>query len=178
MRKGNTGFTLIELIVTISIIALSMTIAVPGFQNMLARNRVATQVNDFILATNLARSEALRRGSVVSILAEDGSDTDNEFGPGFCVYVGLAVYGADSCADTGGEVLRNFPALIGEATLDSFEDDEVIAFNGLGGVVDETIKNVDLCYAGQDGRRIYISLIGRSRSHRPDDADSAKQPDC
>jgi len=178
MRKGNTGFTLIELIVTIRIIALSMTIAVPGFQNMLARNRVATQVNDFILATNLARSEALRRGSVVSILAEDGSDTDNEFGPGFCVYVGLAVYGADSCADTGGEVLRNFPALIGEATLDSFEDDEVIAFNGLGGVVDETIKNVDLCYAGQDGRRIYISLIGRSRSHRPDDADSAKQPDC
>ena len=85
MRKGNTGFTLIELIVTITIIAVSMTIAVPGFQNMFARNRVANQVNDFLLATKLARSEALRRGSVVSILAEDGSDTDNEFGPGYCV---------------------------------------------------------------------------------------------
>ena len=178
MRKGKTGFTLIELIVTISIIALSMTVAVPSFQNMLARNRVANQVNDFLLATKLARSEALRRGSVVSILAEDGSDTDNEFGPGFCVYVGLAVSGTDTCADTGDVVLRNFPALAGEVTLDSFEDDDVIAFNGLGGVVDEVIKNVDLCPSGQDGRRIYISLIGRSRSHRPDDADSSKQPSC
>lgn len=82
-----------------------MTIAVHGFQNMLARNRVATQVNDFILATNLARSEALRCGSVVSTLAEDGSDTDKEFGPGFCVYVGLAVPGTDTCADTGDVVL-------------------------------------------------------------------------
>lgn len=178
MHKSNTGFTLVELIVTISIIALSMTIAVPGFQNMLARNRVATQVNDFLLAVNLARSEALRRGSVVSILAEDNTDTDNEFGPGYCVYVGTAISGTHTCADTGGVVLRNFPALAGESTLNSFEDDDVISFNGLGGVVDEAIKNVDLCYSGQDGRRIFISLIGRSRSHRPDDVDSAKQPSC
>ena len=177
-NKRIAGFTLVELIVTLAIIALSMTFAVPGFQGMFARNRVVSQVNDLVLATNLARSEALRRGAIVSILAEDATDTDNEFGLGYCVYVGAAVYGTDSCADTGGEVLRNFPALAADATLNSVENDDVISFNGLGGVTDEVVKNIDLCYPGQDGRRIYISLIGRSRSHRPDDADTAKQPSC
>jgi len=178
MTRSMAGFTLVELLVTIVIIAIGLTLAVPGFQGMFARNRVVTQVNEVIIATSLARSEALRRGSVVSVLAVDGSDATNEFGPGYCVYVGNADPDSDSCADGGGVVLRQFEALEGEVTLNSVENDRVIRFNGTGGVRDETNKNLDLCYQGQEGRRIHISLIGRPRAHRPDDADTNKRPGC
>lgn len=177
MSKFNYGFTLVELMVVIAIIAVTLSFAVPGFRNMFARNQVAVQVNDVLLAVNLARSEALRRRARVSLLAVDGSDADDEFGNGYCIYLDAADPATDSCSDAG-VVARVFPALAGDSTLNSVENDKVIVFSGLGGVQQQTDKNLDLCLPGQDGRRIHITLIGRSKSHRPEDGDAAKRPAC
>ncbi|WPL19262.1 hypothetical protein Thiowin_04374 [Thiorhodovibrio winogradskyi] len=61
------GATLLELLVTLSIAAILMSVAVPSFQWMLRTNRIATVTNEMVRALNLARSEAVSRGVSVSI---------------------------------------------------------------------------------------------------------------
>lgn len=67
------GFTLIELIVTIAIAAILLTIAIPNFRTFSMNNRMATQANDLITALNLARSEAVKRSANVTVCASSNS---------------------------------------------------------------------------------------------------------
>jgi type IV fimbrial biogenesis protein FimT len=74
------GFTIIELMVTIGILAIVTTVAVPAIQDILRNNRVVAQNNELIALINVARNEAIRRhmdlgdgGSVVLRLDRDGN---------------------------------------------------------------------------------------------------------
>lgn len=58
-----SGFTLIELMVTIAVAAVLLGIAVPSFQDMLERNRVAAQTNEVLGGLQMARSEAIRKNA-------------------------------------------------------------------------------------------------------------------
>ncbi len=198
MRERNKGFTLVELLVAITIIAVSLSLALPGFQGMVARNRISTQVNDFLTAINLARSEAMRRGSFVSIQSVDnGAVADNEFGNGYCVQIGQpgaagfstsCTYLAAKCDDVPGDdtkgksitgcVVRTFPALADDDRLNSKQNVSSLTFGGLGELSTGATRDIDLCVVGQDGRRVHIALIGRAKSHRVDDPDASKQPEC
>ncbi|WP_444999854.1 GspH/FimT family pseudopilin [Halomonas mongoliensis] len=66
--KRPSGFTLIELLVTVAVIAILATVAVPGFQSLVASNRMASDVNTLISGLQLARSEAVKRGTTVSLV--------------------------------------------------------------------------------------------------------------
>jgi len=61
------GFTVIELLVTIAIAAIVMGLAVPSFNTAIKNNRLTAQVNMFIGALNLARSEAIKRNYNVAV---------------------------------------------------------------------------------------------------------------
>jgi type IV fimbrial biogenesis protein FimT len=51
--------------VALTVFAILIGLAVPSFQNMMIRNRLATQVNELLAAVQTARSEALRRNQTV-----------------------------------------------------------------------------------------------------------------
>ncbi len=166
------GVTLIEMMVGLVIIAIGMTVAVPSFNGMIARNKVATDVNEMLLAVNLARSEASRTGAGVSVQASNPTSA-NEFGAGWCVV-------PSTQTDCAANVIRAFPGVDSNATLDFVDADgaTAIVFSPRGGLVGSNSINIDYCYEGQQGRRIAISFIGRSKSHKPDDPDVNKRPDC
>ena len=61
-KRGALGVTLIELLVTVAILTILLSLGVPSFQTFIAENRVKTATTDFMSSLNLARSEAIRRG--------------------------------------------------------------------------------------------------------------------
>lgn len=171
MKRRESGMTLIEIMITLALIAISASLAIPSYQAMIERNRAKTQVNRFLLAINLARSEALKIGSDVSIQATNGADSDNEFGPGWCVVAG-------NPGNCNGTVLRRFAALTDQAMLDSREDATSIRFDSLGSLSGGVVQKIDLCNSGISERRIFINLIGRAKIHRSTDPVAAKRPEC
>jgi type IV fimbrial biogenesis protein FimT len=72
--KHGRGFTLLELMMTITVLGILLGLAVPTFREFTRNNNVTTAQNDLVTALNVARSEALRRNRPVSVCASvDGA---------------------------------------------------------------------------------------------------------
>ena len=59
--RNKGGFTLVELMITLAIASILLTVMVPGFRAFLINNRTTTQADGFISMVRTARSEALSR---------------------------------------------------------------------------------------------------------------------
>ena len=69
------GVTLIELLVTISIGMVLLSIAAPSFQSFIAQNRVETASGQLMASLAFARSEAIKRGARVTLCKSDNAST-------------------------------------------------------------------------------------------------------
>lgn len=85
MKRTTFGFSLVELMLTLAIAAILITLAAPGFRAMIQNNRLTAHANQFVAAAHLARSEAVKRREDVQLVATDATDTGNEWGPGWSV---------------------------------------------------------------------------------------------
>lgn len=64
--RHTSGFTLIEMIVTLAILAILLALAAPSFQTMVANARLRSTAESVMTGLQLARAEALRRNTSVS----------------------------------------------------------------------------------------------------------------
>jgi len=83
------GFTLIELIVTLAVIAVVAAFGVPSFQSHLKDNRRTTQVNELVGALNLARSEATKGNGTVAFCpsADEANCSGGDYDTGWIVFI-------------------------------------------------------------------------------------------
>lgn len=65
--RYSRAFTLIELMITLAILATLLAIAAPSFRDLIQSNRTQTIANDLTTALQFARSEAVKRGVRVDI---------------------------------------------------------------------------------------------------------------
>lgn len=93
LRKQH-AFTLVELLITMVVVAIVAAIAVPNFKSQLARNSSDVLGQDIIVALQLARTEAIKRSAYVSLCSSsDGlvcSDDAAGWTNGFIVVVDYA----------------------------------------------------------------------------------------
>ncbi len=76
MKKAR-GFTLVELMIGIAVLALLLALGVPSFINLTRNNRLITQTNELVTAMSLARSESIKRGLPVSVcVSSNQTDCD------------------------------------------------------------------------------------------------------
>ncbi len=61
------GFTLVELLVTVAIIGISLTLGVPAFKDTIRNSVLTSVINEFVASLNFARSEAVKRGVFVTV---------------------------------------------------------------------------------------------------------------
>jgi len=115
--QRQSGFTLLELIITIVILAIVASFAVPSFRETVLNNRLTAQINEISSLISYARSEASKlQGGVVTAC----SSTDS------------ASCSGNAAWETGWIIFRDMD---GDRSVDSGDGDEVLKVGGslLGG---------------------------------------------
>jgi type IV fimbrial biogenesis protein FimT len=105
------GFTLIEILVTLSVAAILMGMAVPAFNSFVLNDRDVGQINSLVGSLNYARSEAIKRASANGIIvcpSANGTTCSGTAWAGGWIVLDL---------NPGGLVLQTVPALNGSNTL-------------------------------------------------------------
>ena len=67
--RPHRGFTLVELMITLSVLVVLLAVAVPSMQEFTANNQLAATRSNFATALSLARTEAAKRSRVVVLQA-------------------------------------------------------------------------------------------------------------
>lgn len=76
---SSKGFTLIEMLVTLAVLALLLGLAVPSYRTFVLDNRTTSQANDLLASLQLARSEAIKRGVRVTVCKSGDGATCTSF---------------------------------------------------------------------------------------------------
>lgn len=166
--KIKTGFTLVELVVTICIASVLLGIAVPSFIGIIKSYNVTTITNRMVSAINLARSEAIKRGVQVTI---------NNLGIGSSIWEG----GWQVFVDNNGDgtlngtdlLLKTYPALTNKYTLRTGANYTCwLAYTSTGlskgsgsacsgGLSNDTFRVCDPSASTTLSRSITINMVGR-----------------
>ena len=82
-RRRARGFSLVELMLVLTVGGILLAIAAPSFRSFMQNSRLTTQANTLVYALNLARSEAVRLDTTVEVCAsKNGASCDGGGPPG------------------------------------------------------------------------------------------------
>lgn len=159
------GITLVEVIISLTIIAILSTIAVPSIQNILLNSRLSSNSMELSNAIFLARSEAIKRSRSVAV-CESANGTSctgsHNWKNGWLVWVDT---NGDEILAVGEEVVQVRLEANSTSTINSTESKSVIRFLATGFLAINVAeqRNFTLCDSrtGENGKLINIRASGR-----------------
>ena len=159
--KKNSGFTLLELIITVALISIVTTFAIPSITTFTKNDRLTTNINTLVGHLGLARSESIKRSQQVSVCAStDNSSCGGNWEDGWLVYADTNNDGSLNGTD---EILRVQQALEGANTITTAIGNQVTYDNrGFATVTGSMLLCDDR--SGDFGKTITITATGRVRS--------------
>jgi type IV fimbrial biogenesis protein FimT len=140
MRRAG-GFSLVEMLTTMSVLAITLMIASPGLASLTAANALSSAQGELAAAITLARGEALKRATQVGIAAASPV-AGAEFTGGWVIFVDANGNGA---YDVGEVIVRSQPAFRGDVRVSTNTGATTVAFNGRGFVAPFATINFTVC---------------------------------
>jgi type IV fimbrial biogenesis protein FimT len=195
IRRSQRGFTLVELIVTMAVLALILLAAMPSIGNWLDNTRVRNAADSIQNGLQIARAEAVRRNQSMSfwlVALDDPGTLGNE-----CSLSGSSaswVVSVNSpvahCADepstvsspmlvTGRAIGGGRPVTVAALQSDATTAANSITFDGFGRVTgSSSINRIDLSGTTTRNLRIEISIAGAIRLCDPAVSDGNDPRKC
>ena len=180
--KKHRGLTLVELMTTLAVAIVLIAVGMPLFSGVAANNRATTQANTFLTAFKLARSEAVRRATEVSVCSVANPSaspiacgTNSDWGNGLLVFTdGGTVGSVDAGTD---ERIRIFAMNSAGATATT--TGAFVRFHAQGAVVPTSLTANPACSTsgtcielgqsestGNQRRCLHIMQSGQIRMNR------------
>jgi type IV fimbrial biogenesis protein FimT len=150
------GFTLTELMITVAVIAILATIAVPSMTEAVLGSKLNALANSFVSGAHLARSEAIKRNATVTLCASsDGSTCTGAWTDGWVVLAGGTVISTQAALPNGFQLS---------------EADGITSINFPPTGVGATAASLTVCRAtptvGSQKRAISVSATGRPQVNK------------
>jgi type IV fimbrial biogenesis protein FimT len=157
------GITIIELLVSLAVVAILSSIAAPSFISLIQDNRLVTQLNELQASLSFARSEAIKRNNTITTCrSHDGQSCEGkgDWKKGWLIFVDTDV---DSIIDIGETILLQHGPISTNNTI-TFNRSRII-YNGSG--ITRGGSNGTFTFCDKRGissaRGIVISNTGRAR---------------
>jgi prepilin-type N-terminal cleavage/methylation domain-containing protein len=166
-----TGYTLLELVTVLAIVAIGVTLALPSFREIGVRSNTTAITNDLVGALAQARAEAVKRGVFVAVVAASGGD---DWSTGWGVY-------ADSARDGTfvTPIIKREAVPVRYAVRAGGESAGRVVFSGQGELVGAQQFDINVCRPDRDAvqsRFIQVRLGGTVVARR--DTSTSSAPSC
>jgi type IV fimbrial biogenesis protein FimT len=126
------GFSMIELMITISVAAILLALAIPSFTSFLNANRVTSQANELLATFQMARLESIRRGATVVVCGSNNANAATPIctaGSGWTGWLSFVDVNRDNTfATANGDTLISVNALSGVAATGSSNVGAAVVF--------------------------------------------------